>query len=101
MKYAKSDREGLTPIQLQNRARKRRLAHMIRYGKSQKKGTTLRWPPTGEPIYKTIPAPPPPSVLEIMSHLLAVFPWMRRRKAEAELREKQEAQSIKDKGVSN
>lgn len=99
-KYAEFNRKDLTAIQLQNRVRKRRFGHMIRYGMSQKKGTTLRWPSTGEPVYRPIPFPGPPSPLELMAHLLMVFPWMRRRRAEAELRQKQEAQSLKDKGMT-
>lgn len=90
----------LTPIQIQERAKRRMLMRRGMYGMPTPKSTMPRqFKVTGEPIFKPMPLPGPPSPLELMTHLLMVFPWMRRKGAEGELRQKQESQSIKDKGV--
>lgn len=99
-KYAEFNRKDLTPIQIQERAKQHMLAKRYRGMSPKLSGLGLNPSTSTEPIFKPIPLPGPPSPLELMTHLLMVFPWMRRRRREAELWQKQEAQSLKDKGVT-
>jgi hypothetical protein len=103
--YLKSKRkEGgpLTPIQLQNRKRRRMLMYRMLYGMPTPKGTRPGEyvPPPGPPVFK--PMPRPVSFTDqafgaIMS-LVALLPGMRRRRKEAELAEQQRSESMKAKG---
>jgi hypothetical protein len=100
LKYVKhrtgvGNRTDLTPIQIENRARRRMLMRRMR-GLETPKGTRPREAAAHEPIFRPMPAPGIPSPWELTAQLLMIFPWMRRRRA-ARLQQEQESQSMKDK----
>lgn len=99
-KFKREDPPQLTPIQIQERARRRMLMRRMR-GMETPKHATQRWPSPGEPIFKPMPAPVS-SLDGLTSGLLAfmsLLPWVRRRRKEAELAEQQKIQSMKGRGA--
>lgn len=86
-------------IQIQERARRRREMKKMR-GLLTPKHATQRWTKiSSEPVFKSMPRKII-SPWDLALGFLSLLPWFRRRRREAELWQKQEAQSLKDKGVT-
>ena len=102
-KYRRSKRKSrmpLTPVQLQERKRRRMLMKRMMYGMSTPKGTRPRtFIPTDEaPVLKPMPQPSFTDPFAAIMGFVQLLPWMRRRKRERELAAERESQNIKDKG---
>lgn len=99
-KFAKFNRTDLTPIQVQERKRRRMMMRRMR-GMETPKHATQRWPSPGEPVFKPMPAPvfSGDAFQSAFLSFISFLPWFRRRKKEAELAEQQKMQSLKDQGV--
>jgi hypothetical protein len=91
----------LTPIQLQNRKRRRMLMRRMLYGMPTPKGTRPRdyVPPPSPPVFKPMPRPVSftDQAFGAIMGLVALLPLMRRRRAKATLRDER-SESIKAQG---
>lgn len=100
----KCKRTAWTPIQLQNRKRRRFRGYVMRFGLPTPKGTRPREfkPSVEPPILKPMPNPSFgfDSLLGLAYSFMALMPWMRRRRAESRLAEQRRAQAMKAKEVS-
>lgn len=84
----------LTPIQRQERKRRRMLMWRMMFGMPTPLGTKPRQYPTGEPVFKPMPRQFPDPLGFIMG-FISLMPWMGRRRREAEIAGERRSQSLK------